>query len=488
MYTVYAAVPVECFYDGANGTDRIRVGASFLSCRSTTMTLVSDSHTALLGGPSLPQVRRLVTSIPGPKSSEWLARKAEAVAAGVGITMPVFAVAAGGGVLVDVDGNSLIDLGSGIAVTGVGNSAPRVVEAVRTQVGQFTHTCFSVTPYASYVEVAEALNRLTPGDHAKRSALFNSGAEAVENAVKIARSYTGKQAIVAFDHAFHGRTNLAMALTAKNQPYKNGFGPFAPEIYRAPLSYPLRDGGLDGPAAARRTIDYVEKQVGASNLAAMIIEPIQGEGGFIVPAPGYLAALLDWCRANNVVFIADEVQSGFARTGAMFASEHEGIVPDLIVTAKGIAGGLPLSAVTGRTEIMDAPQVGGIGGTYVGNPIACAAALAAIRCYEEDGLIERAQEIGRLLTEVLGAMAADPRVAEVRGRGAMMAIEFVDPNTGNPDAALASRVAAATHAAGVIVLTCGTYGNVIRFLPPLAISDDLLREGVQVVAAALAAA
>ena len=290
MYTVYAAAPTECFYDGVKGSGGW-LGASFLTRRSITMTLVSDSHSTLLGGPSLPQVRRLVTSIPGPKSSEWLARKAEAVAAGVGITMPVFAVAAGGGVLVDVDGNSLIDLGSGIAVTGVGNSAPRVVDAVQAQAAQFTHTCFGVTPYASYVEVAEALNRLTPGDHAKRSALFNSGAEAVENAVKIARSYTGKQAIVAFDHAFHGRTNLAMALTAKNQPYKNGFGPFAPEIYRAPLSYPLRDGGLDGAAAARRTIDYVEKQVGASNLAAMIIEPIQGEGGFIVPADGYLAAL-----------------------------------------------------------------------------------------------------------------------------------------------------------------------------------------------------
>jgi 4-aminobutyrate aminotransferase, prokaryotic type len=451
------------------------------------MSLVSDSVDALTGGPSLPQVRRLVTTIPGPKSKAWLARKADAVALGVGITMPVFAVAAGGGVLVDVDGNSFIDLGSGIAVTGVGNSAPRVVEAVQAQAQQFTHTCFAVTPYASYVEVAEALNRLTPGDHPKRSALFNSGAEAVENAVKIARSFTGKQAVVAFDHAFHGRTNLAMALTAKNQPYKNGFGPFAPEIYRAPLSYPLRDGGLDGPAAALRAIDYVEKQIGASNLAAMIIEPIQGEGGFIVPAAGFLAAMVEWCRANDVVFIADEVQTGFARTGDMFASEHEGIVPDLIVTAKGIAGGLPLSAVTGRAQIMDAPQVGGLGGTYAGNPLACAAAIAAIRSYEEDGLIERAREIGSLLTEALGGMAADPRIGEVRGRGAMMAIEFVDPETGHPDAALTSLVARAAHAAGVIVLTCGTYGNVIRFLPPLSISDELLREGVQVVADALAA-
>ena len=247
-----------------------------------------------------------------------------------------------------------------------------------------------VTPYDSYVEVAEALNRLTPGDHEKRSALFNSGAEAVENAVKIARNYTGKQAVVAFDHAYHGRTNLTMALTAKNMPYKSGFGPFASEIYRAPMSYPFRDGGLSGAEAAKRAITMIEKQVGADNLAAIIIEPIQGEGGFIVPADGFLPALVDWCRANGVVFIADEVQTGFARTGAMFACEHEGIVPDLIVTAKGIAGGLPLSAVTGRAEIMDAPHAGGLGGTYGGNPLACAAALAAIETFEDDGLIERA--------------------------------------------------------------------------------------------------
>jgi len=356
----------------------------------TAMTIVSDTTTTTpLGGPSLPQERRLVTSIPGPKSVELARRKSQAVASGVGHAIPVFAAAAGGGVLVDVDGNSLIDLGSGIAVTGVGNSAPRVVEAVRAQLEQFTHTCFTVTPYDSYVEVAETLNRLTPGDHEKRSALFNSGAEAVENAVKIARSYTGKQAVVAFDHAYHGRTNLTMALTAKSMPYKSGFGPFAPEIYRAPMSYPFRDGGLSGAEAAAQAITMIEKQIGAANLAAIIIEPIQGEGGFVVPAEGFLPALVEWAAKNDVVFIADEVQTGFARTGAMFACEHEGIVPDIILTAKGIAGGLPLSAVTGRAEIMDAPHVGGLGGTYAGNPLACAAALAAIRSYEQDGLIER---------------------------------------------------------------------------------------------------
>ncbi len=451
------------------------------------MTIVDTVSATLTGGPSLPQERRLVTAIPGPESRRRMERKTQAVAAGVGTTIPVFAAAAGGGVLVDVDGNSLIDFGSGIAVTGVGNASPRVVAAVQAQVAQFTHTCFTVAPYDSYVEVAEALNRLTPGDHAKRSALFNSGAEAVENAVKIARHYTGKQAVVAFDHAYHGRTNLTMGLTAKNQPYKSGFGPFASEIYRAPLSYPLRDGGLSGAEAARRAILHIEKQVGAENLAAIIIEPIQGEGGFIVPADGFLPALADWAAANGVVFIADEVQTGFARTGAMFASEHFGIVPDLVVTAKGIAGGLPLSAVTGRAEMMDAPQVGGLGGTYGGNPLACVAALATIETYEQDGLVERAREIGSILFEKLGALRdSDPRVAEVRGYGAMVAIELVHPITGEPDAALTSRVAAAAHAAGVVLLTCGTYGNVIRFLPPLSMPDHLLREGLDIVADALA--
>ncbi|NYF17733.1 4-aminobutyrate aminotransferase/(S)-3-amino-2-methylpropionate transaminase [Microbacterium sp. AK009] len=438
-----------------------------------------------LGGPTLPQERRLVTAIPGPRSQELLARKAAAVSAGVGHTVPVEAVAAGGGVVVDADGNSFIDLGSGIAVTTVGNAHPRIVEAVQAQVAQFTHTCFMISPYESYVAVAEALNRVTPGDHAKKSALFNSGAEAVENAVKIARKYTGKPAVVAFDHGYHGRTNLTMALTAKAMPYKSGFGPFASEIYRAPLSYPFRDG-LSGADAAARAISVIEKQVGADNLAAVIIEPIQGEGGFIVPADGFLPALVEWCRANGVVFIADEVQTGFARTGAMFASDVFGIVPDLITTAKGMAGGLPLAAVTGRAEIMDASHLGGLGGTYGGNPIACAAALAAIEAFETEGLIERAREIGGILTERLRAIqAADPRLGEVRGRGAMVAVEFVDPATGAPDAALTAAVAKACIADGVIVLTCGTFGNVIRFLPPLAIGDALLNEGLDVLAGVL---
>jgi len=440
-----------------------------------------------LGGPSLPQERRLVTPIPGPRSQELLARKAAAVAAGVGHTVPVEAVAAGGGVVVDADGNSLIDLGSGIAVTTVGNAHPKVAQAIAAQAAQFTHTCFMISPYESYVAVAEALNRLTPGDHEKKSALFNSGAEAVENAVKIARKFTGRQAVVAFDHGYHGRTNLTMGLTAKSMPYKSGFGPFASEIYRAPMSYPYRDG-LTGPEAAAKAISIMEKQIGADNLAAVIIEPIQGEGGFIVPADGFLPAIVDWCRANGVVFVADEVQSGFARTGAMFASELFGIVPDLVTTAKGIAGGMPLAAVTGRAEIMDAAHAGGLGGTYGGNPVACAAALAAIDAFENDGLLERAREIGGILRARLESLQqSDPRVGDVRGHGAMIAAEFVDPETREPDAALTAAVAKAAIAEGVIVLTCGTYGNVIRFLPPLSIPEHLLDEGLDVVAGALAA-
>jgi 4-aminobutyrate aminotransferase/(S)-3-amino-2-methylpropionate transaminase len=436
-------------------------------------------------GMTLPQARRVATAIPGPNSRNLLARKHNAVAAGVGTTMPVFAVRAGGGVVEDADGNILIDLGSGIAVTTVGASAPRVIDAVREQAAAFTHTCFMVTPYENYVAVAERLNHLTPGDHAKRSALFNSGAEAVENAVKIARGYTGRQAVVAFDHAYHGRTNLTMALTAKSMPYKHGFGPFAPEVYRVPVSYPYRDG-LDGPAAAARAIGLIESQVGTP--AALIIEPIQGEGGFIVPASGFLPALAGWCREHRVVFIADEVQTGFARTGAMFACEHEGVVPDLLASAKGIAGGLPLSAVTGRAEIMDAVHVGGLGGTYGGNPLACAAALAAMDTIEADRLIDRAREIGQLVTKRLVSLRGkDNRVGDVRGRGAMIAIELVRPGTEVPDPALARAVVTECHAAGVIVLTCGTHGNVLRLLPPLTISDELLTDGLDVLEQAFAA-
>jgi 4-aminobutyrate aminotransferase / (S)-3-amino-2-methylpropionate transaminase / 5-aminovalerate transaminase len=438
----------------------------------------------------LEQTRHLATAIPGPKSVELMKRKQAVVSAGVATTMPVFATRASGGIIEDVDGNRLIDLGSGIAVTTVGSSSPRVVEAVSEQVAAFTHTCFMVTPYEGYVAVAEKLAELTPGDFEKRTALFNSGSEAVENAVKIARLHTGRDAVVVFDHAYHGRTNLTMAMTAKNMPYKKGFGPFAGEVYRAPMSYPFRDDdAIDGKLAAERAIAMIEAQVGADQVACLVIEPVQGEGGFIVPAPGFLAALADWCTANGAVFVADEVQAGFGRTGTWFAVDHEGVVPDLVVSAKGIAGGLPLSAVTGRAEIMDSVHGGGLGGTYGGNPLACAAALAVIETIEADGLLERARQIEeRLVGRLRELQAGDARIGDVRGRGAMIAAEFVDPVTGKPDGALAKAVAAHAHQNGVVALTCGTWGNIIRFLPPLSISDELLDEALTIVAEGLASA
>lgn len=431
------------------------------------------------------QSRHLGDTFPGPRAQALADRRDATVPRGVSAVMPTFAHRAGGGIVEDVDGNRLIDFASGIAVTTVGASEPRVAEAVRAQVEEFTHSCFMVTPYEHYLEVAERLAEVVPVPGPAKTALFNSGAEAVENAVKVARAYTGRQAVAAFDHAYHGRTTLTMGLTAKTMPYKHGFGPFAPELYRVPGSYPLHDG-LDGAQAAARTIDQLEKQVGAQNLAAVVMEPIQGEGGFIVPAPGFLPEIVRWCRANGVLFIADEVQTGFARTGDWFASEHEGIEPDLITTAKGIAGGLPLSAVTGRAEVMDAPHVGGLGGTYGGNPIACAAALAVMDTIVEDGLLERAAQVEKVATGHLSRVREqDPRIAEIRGRGAMLAIELVDPATGEPDADLTGRVAQQAREAGVITLTCGTWGNVIRLLPPLSISDDLLREGLEVLTDAL---
>lgn len=446
-----------------------------------------DANNIPLGGPGLPQERKLVTEIPGPRSRAALERKKSAVADGVGVVLPISVVAAGGGVLVDADGNSLIDLGSGIAVTGVGNSHPAVVEAVTAQVQQFTHTCFTVTPYEGYVQVAEKLNQLIPGNFEKRTALFNSGAEALENAVKIARHYTKRDAIVVFDHAYHGRTNLTMAMTAKNMPYKDGFGPFAGEVYRVSNSHPYRDG-LSGAEAAKRTITEIETQIGADRVAAVVIEPVQGEGGFIVPAEGFLPALQQWSRENGAVFVLDEVQSGFARTGHLFAGQHEQLEADMVTTAKGIAGGLPLSAVTGRAEIMNSAHAGGLGGTYAGSPIPCAAALATIDTFERENLSARASEIGEIIVGFFAALQQeDSRIGDVRGRGAMQAIEIVHAGTKDPNPKLTAEIAAFAAERGVLVLICGTWGNVIRFLPPLAISDDLLAEGIGVIAEALRA-
>ncbi|MGY1592512.1 4-aminobutyrate--2-oxoglutarate transaminase [Geodermatophilus sp. SYSU D00708] len=436
----------------------------------------------LTGTDPVAQERRLVTEVPGPRSRELAARRADAVTSAVGSVLPVYVERAGGGVVVDVDGNSLIDLGSGIAVTSVGHASPEVVAAVQAQVAAFTHTCFMVGPYEGYVAVCEELARLTPGDHEKRSALFNSGAEAVENAVKVARVATRRSAVVVFDHAYHGRTNLTMALTAKNMPYKHGFGPFAGEVYRVPMSYPFRDEpGMTGEQAAARAISLIESQVGADNVAAVLIEPIQGEGGFVVPAPGFLPALADWCARSGAVFIADEVQTGFCRTGAWFASEHEGVVPDLVTTAKGIAGGMPLAGLTGRAELLDAVHTGGLGGTYGGNPVACAAALATIRTMQEQDLAGAARAIEATMLPRLRALQERTGViGDVRGRGAMIAVELVEPGTTTPDAALTTAISRACHAQGVITLTAGTFGNVLRFLPPLVIGQDLLTEALDV--------
>jgi 4-aminobutyrate aminotransferase / (S)-3-amino-2-methylpropionate transaminase / 5-aminovalerate transaminase len=449
-----------------------------------------DLHASSAGGPALAQERRLVTEIPGPASRELLDRRQRSVARGLSHVLPVFVTAAGGGVIIDADGNSLIDFGSGIAVTSVGNSAELVVQRVTEQVARFTHTCFMVAPYEGYVAVCEELNRVTPGDHDKRSALFNSGAEAVENAVKIARHATGRSAVVAFDHAYHGRTNLTMAMTAKNMPYKQGFGPFASDVYRVPMAYPLRWPG--GPArCAAEALDVVtgliHTQVGEQNVAAVVIEPIQGEGGFIVPPDGFLPGLAAFCQEHGIVLVADEIQSGFCRSGDWFACDHEGVVPDLVTTAKGIAGGLPLAGVTGRAEMMDAVHPGGIGGTYGGNPVACAAALGAIETMGKEDLPAAARRIGDIMLPRLRELAETyPVIGDVRGRGAMLAIELVQPGTLVPDAAAAAQVARSCHAAGLVVLTCGTYGNVLRFLPPLVIGEQLLTEGLSILADAFA--
>ncbi|MFJ3802479.1 4-aminobutyrate--2-oxoglutarate transaminase [Streptomyces sp. NPDC090088] len=443
------------------------------------------------GGPDLAQVRRVVSEIPGPRSRELLARQSRLVPAGVGSTLPVFVEAAGGGVIVDVDGNSLIDFGSGIAVTTVGNSAPAVAERAAAQLRRFTHTCFLVNPYESYLDVCEKLNELAPVPGEKRTILVNSGAEAVENAVKIARAATGRPGIVVFDHAFHGRTLLTMSLTAKNKPYKQGFGPFAPEVHRAPMAYPYRwPTGPENCAeeAADALADLLDRQVGADNVAAVLVEPIQGEGGFVIPAPGFLARVADICQARGILLIVDEIQAGIARTGQMFACEHEGIRPDLITTAKGLAGGLPLGAVTGRAELMDAVPAGGLGGTFSGNPVACEAALGVFEEIEAHGLLGRARAIGDAMLAFLGELGdRHPAVGDVRGRGAMIAIELVEPEGDRvPDPDLAARVARRCHGEGLLVLTAGSYGNVLRFLPPLSISDDLLKEGLSILGDAIA--
>ena len=440
------------------------------------------------------QRRSLVTEIPGPRSTELMARRRAAIPAGVGGTMPVFAKKAAGGIVVDVDGNSLIDLGAGIAVLNVGSSAPRVAAAIAEQAEAFTHTCFQVTPYESYVALAEKLNELVPGGLERRSFFVNSGVEAVENAVKIARLATGRQAVVCVDHAFHGRTLMGMTLTAKASPYKRGFGPLAPEVYRIPFSYPFRcaaGASYDecGPSCAEAAISLMTKQIGGDRIAALVVEPVLGEGGVIVPGEGYLTALSEYCRENGIVFVADEVQAGFARTGRWFSCEHSGIVPDIVTTAKGLGGGLPIGGVTGTAELMDTVHVGGLGSTFGGNPVSCAAALGAIAEVEENGLIVKAQHIGEIFTRHLRPLLEEcAPVGDVRVIGAMAAVEFVsDPARRTPDPAAATKVLERCHEEGVIVLKAGTYDNVVRILPPLVIDEELLVDGLQVLEKAVRA-
>jgi 4-aminobutyrate aminotransferase / (S)-3-amino-2-methylpropionate transaminase / 5-aminovalerate transaminase len=453
-------------------------------------TLATQPHAA---GPADPdgqpeQRRILVTDLPGPRSRELQQRRDGALPPGLGMTLPVFVDRAGGGVIVDVDGNHLIDFASGIAVTSVGASAPEVVQRVQAQAAKFTHTCFLVTEYEGYVEVADWLNKRTPGDHTKTTALFSTGAEAIENAVKIARASTGRPGVVVFDHAYHGRSLLTMAMTAKEKPYKAGFGPLATDVHRAPFPYPLRwpTGPERAAEEALAALEELLERVGPETIAAVVVEPVQGEGGFIVPATGFLPGVQDIARRHGIVFVADEVQSGMARTGALFASEHEGVVPDVIVTAKALAGGLPLSAVTGRAEIMAGAAPGGLGGTYAGNPLACAAALGVFEMVQTHDLVGRARHIEHLVRQRLEPVVAEaPAVAELRGRGAMMAVEIVVPGTLEPDPETAAAVSAACHRQGVLTLVCGTFGNVIRLLPPLVIGDDLLVEGLDILAAAI---
>jgi 4-aminobutyrate aminotransferase/(S)-3-amino-2-methylpropionate transaminase len=453
------------------------------------MTALDTATIASTSQPDQPQqCRKLVTDLPGPKSLALQKRRDDAIPAGLGSTLPVFVQRAGGAVIVDVDGNHLIDLASGIAVTSVGASAVEVVSRVQEQAARFTHTCFLVTEYDGYVEVAEHLNRLTPGTHAKRTVLFSTGAEAVENAVKIARVTTGRSDVVVFEHAFHGRSLLTMAMTAKQIPYKAGFGPFPDQVHRAPYAYPLRwPGGADNCAVeAIEALEDLLRRVGADHVAAIVIEPLQGEGGFIVPAPGFLPAVAALAARHAIILVADEVQCGLGRTGDMFASDHEAIVPDLVCTAKALGGGLPLAAVTGRAELMDAVPAGGLGGTYAGNPLACAAALGVFEMLEHDDLLAKARRIETLIRARLEPLAQQvATIAQVRGRGAMMAIELVHPGTLEPAPELAKAVAAQCHSEGVVLLVCGTFGNVVRLLPPLVIGEELLTEGLDILAQAL---
>ncbi len=429
--------------------------------------------------------------IPGAKSRELQARRQQFVARGVASTMSVFAARADGAVIEDVDGNRFIDFAGGIGTMNVGYSRPQVKQAIIDQVENFTHTCFSVMMYEPYIALAERICKLAPGDFPKKALFLNSGAEAVENAVKIARYATGRPAIITFDNAYHGRTLMTMTMTAKVKPYKYRFGPFAPEVYRAPFPYPYRMN-MTPEAAADYCIEELKRmfigEVAPDQVAAIVIEPVQGEGGFMISPPGFLRELRALCDEHGILLVADEIQSGFCRTGKMFAVEHDGVVPDLITIAKSMGAGMPISGVVGRADIMDAPPPGMLGGTYSGNPVACAAALAVLDIYESEDLAARSREIGSVILQRFSQLQERYAcIGEVRGLGGMVAMELVkDRATREPDGATTNGVMAAAHKHGLVLIKAGMYDNVIRALVPLAITDQQLEEGLQILDTAFA--
>ena len=445
---------------------------------------------------TMPQERKLEGEVPGPGSRALEERRRRAVARGIATMTPVYAAAAHGAVIEDVDGNRFIDFTGGLGVLNAGHTPPSVVQAVKDQVERYLHTCQHAVMNEPYVAVAEALNRITPGDYDKRTLLVNSGAEATENVVKIARAATGRPGVVVFDNAFHGRTLLALAMTGKVTPYKQGYQPFPSEIYRMPYPYCYRCPFQLSPSnCGLACADYVEEEikvhVGPQNVACLIVEPVQGEGGFIAPPPGWMERIADICRRLDIPFVADEVQSGFGRTGTLYATEqHPGVVPDFTVSAKSIAAGLPLAAVTGRAELMDVPGPGGLGGTYGGNPLACVAALATIELFEQGDLLARARRMGEVLGDRLRELGERHKiVGEVRGLGAMMAMELVtDRETKEPAKAAASQVISESARQGLLTLKAGIHDNVVRILAPLVMEEQLLSEGLDILDRALATA
>ena len=432
-----------------------------------------------------------MSEIPGPRSKEWIARRDAAVPRAVFNTVPIFAAGGSGARVTDVDGNEFIDLAGGLGVLNVGRGNERVTAAVQEQVERFLHECFHVSMYPGYVELAEALNRITPGDHVKKTMLANSGAEAVENAVKIARYATGREAVICFSNGFSGRTLMGMTLTAKEMPYKRGFGPYAPGVYRVPFPYeyrpPFGTAETVADACADHLADLIDSEIGSDRVACIVIEPVQGEGGFVVTPKAFMPALRSICDERGILLVADEIQSGMGRTARVFAMEHYDTVPDIVTTAKSLGAGFPISGVTGPAEVMEAPHVGGLGGTYGGNPIACAAALAVIAELEETDLLERAERQGRLIRDQLDPIAeSNPLVGEVRGLGPMIGLELVsDKATKEPAKLATAAVVKRCHENGVLILKCGTYDNVVRLLAPLSIAEDDLGKGLDVLVEAL---